>query len=184
MAKPNFIGIGAEKSGTTALWFLLRQHEDIFLYERKETLYFSRSLQSTPPHHYEWTLFKNYAGQRAVGEISPEYMRAPGVAALVRQALGPIKIIVCLREPTWRAFSNTCCACASLKKIGRSLTHADGTLACRCGPAVFLISAAHTCAVAGTPVSSTAGGASSASRTCSFVFWNGISRTRKARRIC
>ena len=106
MAKPNFIGIGAEKSGTTSLWLLLRQHQDIFLYERKETLFFSRTLQFTSPHHYEWTLFKNYAGQRAIGEISPEYMRAPRAAALVREALGPIKIIVCLREPTRRAFSH------------------------------------------------------------------------------
>ena len=93
-----------------------------FTSERR-LLYFSRSLQSTPPNHYEWTLFKNYSGQRAIGEISPEYMRAPGVAPLVRQALGPIKIIVCLREPTRRAFSQYL-LCLRLAEENRSFPDA------------------------------------------------------------
>ena len=123
MAKPNFMCIGAEKAGTTALWFLVRQHPDVFVYERKETLYFSRTWQITPPQHYEFTLFKDYAGQRAIGEISPEYIRAPGAAASVRGALGPIKIIVCLREPTRRAFSHYL-LCLRLAEEDRSFADA------------------------------------------------------------
>jgi hypothetical protein len=123
MAKPNFMCVGAEKSGTTSLWVLLRQHPDIFLYEEKETSYFSRTLRFTPPHHYEFTLFRNYAGQRAIGEISPEYLRSPEAPAIVREALGPIKIIVCLREPARRAFSHYL-LCLRLAEENRSFADA------------------------------------------------------------
>jgi len=123
MAKPNFMCIGAEKAGTTALWFWLRQHPDIFVYEKKETLYFSRTWRITPLQHYEFTLFKDYAGERAIGEVSPEYIRAPGAARAVREALGPIRIVVCLREPARRAFSHYL-LCLRLAEEDRSFSDA------------------------------------------------------------
>ncbi len=106
MALPNFIGIGAQKAGTTPLYFLLQQHPDIFLHPQKETHFFSRLYHNASAHFYEWSVFAGYRGQRAVGEISPEYMRTPGVARAIRAALGRVKIIICLREPLARAFSH------------------------------------------------------------------------------
>lgn len=106
MVLPNFIGIGAQKAGTTPLFFLLRQHPDIFLNPQKETHFFSKSRHYSSARHYELGMFAGYRGQRAVGEISPEYMRTPGVARAIRDTLGQVKIIICLREPLDRAFSH------------------------------------------------------------------------------
>jgi hypothetical protein len=106
MALPTFIGIGAQKAGTTPLFYLLRQHPDIFLHPEKEIHFFSGWGRRLPAHLYEWRIFDRYGGQRAIGEITPEYIRTPGVARAIRVALGPVRIIICLREPLARAFSH------------------------------------------------------------------------------
>ncbi len=41
---PNALVVGAQKSGTTSLFYYLRQHPDIFLPVRKELHYFSYDL--------------------------------------------------------------------------------------------------------------------------------------------
>jgi hypothetical protein len=38
---PNFLIIGAEKCGTTSLYYYLKQHPDVYLPKRKELHYFS-----------------------------------------------------------------------------------------------------------------------------------------------
>ena len=75
MALPNFIGIGAEKAGTTPLFFMIRQHPDIFMFEHKETHFFSRYQNVNSSQYYEFSLFKGYKGHKVIGEISPEYIR-------------------------------------------------------------------------------------------------------------
>lgn len=106
MALPNFLGIGAQKAGTTTIHQLLRQHRDIYLHPQKETHFFYWSRHSPGAHRYEYSTFSDYGGQQLIGEISPEYMRVPGAARFVREKLGRIKIVVCLRQPTIRAFSH------------------------------------------------------------------------------
>src|SRR4051794_7359255 len=98
MALPNFLCIGAQKAGTTALFHMLRQHPEIFLHPQKETHFFSLYRNDVPEHAYEFGHFSGYRRQRLLGEISPEYMRVPGAAQSIRRVLGRIKIIVCLRE--------------------------------------------------------------------------------------
>ena len=47
MSLPNFMCIGASKSGTTSLYDILKQHSDIFLPSFKE------------PHFFDISLFTN-----------------------------------------------------------------------------------------------------------------------------
>jgi hypothetical protein len=106
MAMPNFICVGAERAGTTVLWRLLRQHPDVFIPQRKETHFFTRLYDSESLVYYEGRFFGRYNGQRAIGEVTPEYMRFPEVPARLRAALGShLKLIFCLRDPIRRAFS-------------------------------------------------------------------------------
>jgi hypothetical protein len=105
MALPNFLCIGTEKAGTSPLTRMLMQHPEIFI-PRKETAYFSRARVHEGAMFYETTEFKLYRGQPVLGELTPEYIRVPGLAAVVRNVLGRIKIVICLREPLRRAFSH------------------------------------------------------------------------------
>lgn len=106
MALPNFLCVGAEKAGTTPLFSLLSAHPDIFVPEQKETHYFSVRRHFLGLVSYEANDFQDYAGQHAIGELTPEYMRVPNVAETIRDVLGQTKIIICVREPVARAFSH------------------------------------------------------------------------------
>jgi hypothetical protein len=107
MALPNFLCIGAEKAGTSPLALMLMQHPDIYIPAQKETAYFSQIRRYDDNLVlYEATEFKDYRGQAISGELTPDYMRVPGLAHDVRESLGTIKVIVCLREPLARAFSH------------------------------------------------------------------------------
>src|SRR3954451_12850159 len=80
---PDFFIVGHHKSGTTALYEMLRSHPDIFMPELKETLFLARELhpEIKPEDPKPDTLEESLAlfaaakpGQRA-GEASPSYLR-------------------------------------------------------------------------------------------------------------
>ncbi len=107
MALPTFICVGAEKAGTTPLAAILRQHHDIYVSPHKETHYFSRLYHFENLTFYETFFFKDHNGERAVGELTPIYMRHKEVPQRLRQHLSPdLKLIFCLRDPVKRAFSH------------------------------------------------------------------------------
>ena len=104
----SFLVVGAQKSGTTALYHYLRTHPELFLPPQKELEFFSRD------EFYEkgvdWYLCKHFARARAsqvAGEVSPQYMFEPGkTAARIRWAFPDIKLVMVLRNPIDRAFSH------------------------------------------------------------------------------
>lgn len=118
---PNFVVIGAPKSGTTSLFYYLKQHPEIFLPTRKELHYFAfpqlekhacgpgdrdtLSALCSTREAYE----KHYASirqEKAVGDVSPSYLYyANDVAERILQELGRVKIIAILRDPAEKAFS-------------------------------------------------------------------------------
>jgi len=119
---PNFVVIGAPKSGTTSLFYYLRQHPDIFLPVKKELHYYSyseiESHAEGPGDHFTIDslcatrddYLKNYRSVKkeiAIGEISPSYLYyAEGVAAKIKKELSPsVKIIMILRNPIDKAYS-------------------------------------------------------------------------------
>lgn len=107
MALPNFICVGAEKAGTTPLAEILGRHPDVFVTPYKETYFFTRFYGRENGAFYETRFFQSHAGEKAVGELTPEYMRIPEVPARLRQHLGAgLKLIFCLRHPVRRAFSH------------------------------------------------------------------------------
>ncbi len=104
---PNFLGIGAKKSGTTWVAEVLRVHPDIFVAHGKELHYFTANFHKG----LDWYLsnFKTVEKQKAIGEYSVSYMSDSKVVARRIYDLNPkIKIIVALRNPVDRAFSHYC----------------------------------------------------------------------------
>jgi len=103
-ARPNFLIAGAAKSGTTSLYAWLKQHDEVFLPDIKEPTYFVDHYSRLNWEGY-LSLFKPGAGRRLRGEASASYLSAPEAPQHIRNALGPIKIILVLRDPVQRARS-------------------------------------------------------------------------------
>jgi hypothetical protein len=107
MRKPNFLVIGAQKSGTTYLCAALARHPEVFHSTPKELLFFQR--RDVTPESFDAYLREHFAAageQRWVGEGSAVYLQWPGALRNVRRCLGDeLAIFVCLRQPTDRAVS-------------------------------------------------------------------------------
>ena len=109
---PNFLIVGAMRSGTSSLHQYLIQHKSIFMpKEVKEPAYFSRFPGSSPydikkPTKEEYlTLFNDVTDEKAIGEASVVYLRDPDSAKLIHDIIPDVKIIMILRDPVERAFS-------------------------------------------------------------------------------
>lgn len=125
---PNFLIIGAAKSGTSSLWDYLRQHPDIYMPINKEPNFFAFQ-GKTPDFHgpdddarifaklYQYSitefedyadLFKDAAQESAIGEASVRYLYFPDSASRIQQYLPNVKLIVMLRNPIERLYSHYC----------------------------------------------------------------------------
>jgi hypothetical protein len=121
MMLPNFLVIGAARSGSTALFDYLSQHPDVYTSDPKEPHFFA--LRGTRPsfrgpgddvmmnrvavtdeEEYK-ALFRNTRGARAVGEGSISYLYYPCSAENIQRTLPDIRLICILRNPADRAYS-------------------------------------------------------------------------------
>ena len=118
---PDFLIVGAAKSGTTSLYHYLSQHKDVFLSPvRKEGRFYSGvgdgSVYWPAFYHFDTAptlddyrpLFADHAGEKRTGDVSPDYLAYSHRAApTVKTVSGPAtKIIAILRHPVKRAFSH------------------------------------------------------------------------------
>ncbi len=109
---PNFLIIGAAKSGTTSLYYYLKNHPQIFLPKIKEINYFAYDKENLQGRIY-WAkslkeyskYFKNSEKYKAVGEITPAYLNSPIAAKNIYLQIPKVKIIAVLRNPVDRAYS-------------------------------------------------------------------------------
>ena len=100
---PNFLYIGTSKAGSTWLYDVLNHHPDVFMAPGKGLYFFSA--------HYERGLdwygshFAAAAGQRIRGEVSHGYLYDEKACERMAAMDPELKLMVCLREPVDRAFS-------------------------------------------------------------------------------
>jgi len=123
MTLPNFVVIGAYKSGTTSLYQYLKEHPEIFLSSVKEMSYLAyedgvtpRSIWGTPIVRdlnqflirsisaYQ-NNFKSVNSEKAIGDVSPMYMASAVAPERIKHYLEDVKIIAILRNPVDRAYS-------------------------------------------------------------------------------
>lgn len=121
MRPPNFLIIGAAKSGTTALYEYLRQHPQVYMSPLKETNFFALDgkqprfagprceiLNRDSIYRYEdyIALFAGVTNEVAVGEATPRYLFTLGTAEKIRRRFPTMRIVVILRNPVERAISS------------------------------------------------------------------------------
>lgn len=98
----NFLIVGTQKGGTTALAHFLAAHRQICMAPAKEVHFFDYS--QSDDRHYRKS-FPNYTNQIAIGEATPIYMYFPWIAPRLYAYNPDLKLIMLLRSPIERAFS-------------------------------------------------------------------------------
>jgi len=103
--QPDFVIIGATKSATTWLQRNLQQHTTVFM-PGPETHYFSRFFERGPAWYAAF--FKPAMPHQILGEKSNSYLDHPEAPQRLRAALPNARLIVQLRNPIDRAYSDYC----------------------------------------------------------------------------
>jgi hypothetical protein len=132
-SRPTFLIIGAQKAGTTALYYYLAGHPHIVPPREKEIGFFVPELFADWPEHPSQRILCTRGGtafddrrsyrraaawyhsyfplphqlgrERLTFEATPEYLYYPGVAKRIFEYDPNMKLIVLLRNPVERAFS-------------------------------------------------------------------------------
>jgi hypothetical protein len=106
---PDFFIVGHPKSGTTALYEMLRRHPQVYLPEMKEPRFFdadlrarfgpqgSRELPGTLEQYA--ALFEAAAPGQRLGDASPSYLRSQVAAREIAAVCPDARIVAIFREP-------------------------------------------------------------------------------------
>jgi hypothetical protein len=124
MRLPDFLVIGAAKSGTISLYHYISQHPEIFMCPVKECNFFALekadwNAEYQGPVDRLWVdqhciktiegyreLFRGAASGQVIGESSPLYLFSKAAAVRIHRHIPRVKLIAILRHPVDRAFSN------------------------------------------------------------------------------
>jgi len=100
---PDYLIIGVNKAGTTALHDNLTARPDVGVALRKEVHYFDYH----PDKPWDWYRAHFWGSPSLVwGEATPEYFELADAPRQIRNELPNVRIIVCLRDPFARAVSH------------------------------------------------------------------------------
>lgn len=119
MPLPNFLIIGAAKSGTTSLHSYLRDHPQIFVPARGEPSFFAHEGEQPNfcgPGDQDWTfitersryeaLFCGSDRYPAIGEVSPRYLYFEFAPRRIARYVPGARLVAILRHPVERAYSH------------------------------------------------------------------------------
>jgi hypothetical protein len=103
----NFLIIGVQKGGTTALFDYLGDYADLALSREKELHFFDDETQdwAAPDYDAYHARFDDSAG-RPLGEATPIYSYWPGALERIATYNPAMKLILVLRDPVERAWSH------------------------------------------------------------------------------
>ena len=110
---PNFFIVGAPKAGTTSLYNYLRRTPGVYMSPMKEPRYFTAidpiEVTAMPPVRAKAEYLRLFQGAKdavAIGEASVTYLRDPETPRRIQEAVPGARIIMLLRDPVERAFSD------------------------------------------------------------------------------
>lgn len=111
---PSFLIVGAERCGTTSMFYVLRQHPAVFsaMLPRKEVHYFDQKhglglawYQCHFPLATRARLVTRDIGAPVAFEATPNYMFHPLAADRIHRDLPDVRLLVMVRDPVERAYS-------------------------------------------------------------------------------
>ncbi|MCB0509677.1 MAG: sulfotransferase [Bacteroidetes bacterium] len=115
---PNFLIIGAAKSGTSALWRYLGEHPDIFMSKKKEPHFFAyENMEPAASGIGDFTkyaktdltsyqaLFDEVTTEKIIGEAATTSLYLPQSVERIQHYIPQAKFVAILRQPADRAYS-------------------------------------------------------------------------------
>lgn len=102
---PDFIGLGAQKAGTSWIYSCLYEHPELCL-PLKEIHFFSRERNWSKGYDWYEAIFAQCPPEAQTGEFSNSYLTDPAVPERIYQRYPESKLIASLRNPVDRAYSN------------------------------------------------------------------------------
>lgn len=102
----DFLIVGVGKSGTTSLADMVSQHPDVIITDPKEPWFFDTNDYYKGMSWYWEKYLDAYSGERFVGEASSQTLFVPYAAKRLKETVPEAKLIVLLREPSSRAYSD------------------------------------------------------------------------------
>jgi hypothetical protein len=108
---PTFLGIGVQRCGTSTLNNLLNENPQVLMARFKELHYFDKFIHQGRTDKWYALRFNVWGDKklediRSVGEITPCYIYYPGSIRRIHEYNPDLKLLVMLRNPVDRAFSN------------------------------------------------------------------------------
>jgi hypothetical protein len=112
---PDYLIIGAQRSGTTSLYKYLAQHRAVgaaFLgkgahfFDTKYSGDLDAYRAHFPTRAYKWYVKARWGQELVTGEGSPYYLAHPHAPYRIAEALPEVKLIALLRDPVERAYSH------------------------------------------------------------------------------
>jgi Sulfotransferase domain len=102
---PDFIGIGAQRTGTSWIYSCLYEHPQICM-PQKEIHFFSRDRNWSRGFEWYERIFAECPSSAIAGEFSTSYLSDTEAAARISDRYPGARLIVSLRHPVERAFSS------------------------------------------------------------------------------
>lgn len=101
--RPNFLVLGGQRCGTTWLFRCMEEHPEILLPKQKDLAFFDKN----PDKGIQWYLdqFSSVQNEKAIGEISPEYISSDDCPKLIKEYFPDIRLVLSMRNPVERMFS-------------------------------------------------------------------------------
>jgi hypothetical protein len=106
-ALPQFIILGAQRSGTTTLYKWIAQHPQVVPGTEKELRFFDRNFQKGVSwYRLHFPTRRKLGSDRITGEATPYYLFHPRAPERIHRVLPDVKMIALLRNPVERAVSH------------------------------------------------------------------------------
>jgi hypothetical protein len=102
---PDFIGIGAQRTGTSWIYACLFEHPGICM-PRKEINFFNGERHWTRGFDWYERIFAECPPSALVGEFSTSYLTEPQAAMRISSRYAGVRLVVSLRHPVDRAYSS------------------------------------------------------------------------------
>ena len=103
--KIDFIGIGVMKAATSWIFECLKEHPEICVCSEKEPHFFDWSFRYKKGLEYYYSLYEHCPQGKIKGEYTASYIRFPQALSLIHKHFPDVKLIVSLRNPIYRAYS-------------------------------------------------------------------------------
>lgn len=107
----DFIVIGAQKAGTTALWRYLEDNPRLRMPPDKEAAFFTEPNYPDGLRSYMRALFRDAPARTRLGTVTPVYMvgvrglPVPAIAERIQRTYPDVRLVALLRDPVDRALS-------------------------------------------------------------------------------